>query len=121
MEAPNLPIPAADNQRIREAAHEYFLKSKKLNYGKFYAEAHLTTKDRVELKIGHATAFEYWRQWLFVVSQRADLYCAPVREAAQELGVQLLAKVVNPTQVAKAIVLVFTFLNASMFTLSCEC
>ena len=56
-----------------------------------------------------------------MVLQRVDLYCAPVREATQELGVQLLAKVVDPTQVAKAIVLVFTFLNASMFTLSCEC
>ena len=117
MEAPNLPIAAADNQRIREAAHEYFLKSKKLNYGRFCAEAHLTTNDCVELKIEHATTFEYYRQWLFVVSQRADLYCTPVREAAQGICIRLLVKVIDPTQVAKAIVLVFTFLNASMDTL----
>ena len=53
-----------------------------------------------------------------MVSQRADLYCAPVREAAQGIRVGLLVKVIDPTQVAKAIVLVFTFLNASMDTLS---
>ena len=103
---PNLPLPtlALPEDRlspIQQASHLYFRNTAKLNFGRFYSKTRLTGSDRKELGIGAPAVFEYWRQWLFVVSQRPDQYCGRVRDAAQELRIQLLIKVVDPIQVAK--------------------
>ena len=83
---------------LNERAYQFFRSAKlsyNVNYGRFCDHTGLGRKNRKPLGLDGNMCFDFWKQWLYVVSVGSE-YPSVVQDAAQEARVKLLMKVCPP-------------------------
>ena len=83
---------------LNERAYQFFQSAKlsyNVNYGRFCDHTGLGRKNRKPLGLDGNMCFDFWKQWLYIVSVGSE-YPSVVQDAAQEARVKLLMKICPP-------------------------
>ena len=83
---------------LNERAYQFFRSAKlsyNVNYGRFYDHTGLGRKNRKSLSLDGNMCFDFWKQWLYVVSVGFESPSV-MQDATQEVWVKLLMKVCPP-------------------------